>query len=84
MTSTTAPAPTGPVDIRTYVQTSHLQHDMIAADGTVIAHRYQHIVTGIHYVRDYAANGDFGAPVYSGPSELEARKAWVRLYRKYN
>ena len=75
---------TGPVTVRDYVQTSHQQFDMISAAGEVIAHRYQHIVTGNHYVRDYLANGTFGAPIYSGPSEIEARKAWVRLYRKYN
>lgn len=72
----------GPVTVRAYVQTSHQQYDMIAADGTVVAHRYQHIVTGTHYVRDIAAG--CGPPIYSGPSEIEARKAWIRLYRKYN
>ena len=76
---------TGPVTVRDYVETSHLQFDLLANDGrTVLAHRYQHIVTGTHYVRDYAENGPFATPVYSGPSEIEARKAWVKLMRKYN
>jgi hypothetical protein len=74
---------TGPVSIRDYVQTSHQQYEMTAPDGRTLAHRYHHIVTGLHYVRDIAADR-FGAPIYAGPSEVEARKAWVRLYRKYN
>ncbi len=73
---------TGPVTVRDYVQTSHQQYDMRDARGVLVAHRYQHIVTGTHYVRDVADGS--GAPVYSGLSEVEARKAWVRLYRKYN
>lgn len=74
---------TGPVTVRDYVENSHQQFDMIDADGVRVAHRYQHIVTGTHYVRDLAAD-IFGVPVYAGPSEIEARKAWIRLYRKYN
>jgi hypothetical protein len=82
----TTTAPTGPVNIRDYVQTSHQQYDMIAPDGRTLAHRYQHIVTGVHYVRDYGADGStrFAVPVYAGRDEVEVRKAWVRLYRKYN
>lgn len=82
---TNTAAATGPVTINSYVQTSHMHHDIIAADGrTVLVHRYQHIVTGNHYVRDYAGNGQFGAPVYAGPCEIAAKRAFVALYRKYN
>ena len=74
------------VTVRSYVQTGHLNHEMKdVATGMMVAHRYQHVVTGIHYVRDYGpAVESFAPPVYSGPSEQEANKAWITLYRRYN
>jgi hypothetical protein len=76
--------PVGPLLTRDYVATSHQHFELIDQTGRVVAHRYQHIVTGTHYVRDYATNGTFGAPVYEGRDEIEVRKAWVRIYRKWN
>ena len=74
----------GPLLSRSYVQTSHQHYELRDQTGRTVAHRYEHIVTGMHYVRDYVANGTFGVPVYAGPSDLEARKAWVKIYRAYN
>ena len=75
---------TGPVLTTSYVELGHQFHDMIHADGdTRLATRYQHVVTGVHYVRDIYGNR-FGEPVYEGRDDAAANRAWVALYRKYN
>jgi len=79
---------TGPVQTRTYVETSHRHFEILSSDGRVLAHRWSHIVTGYHYVTDFGFAGqtysNLGTDVVTHGSELDAKRAWVKLYRQYN
>lgn len=79
MSQTVAP---GPVLAHTYVQTSHLHHEF-TVDGRVVAHRYQHIVTGMHHVRRIDGGDVIGTPVVNTYDKVVADRAWVALYREH-
>lgn len=81
MATTTAPVPSPPL-VHTYVQTSHLHHDM-TVDGVVVAHRYQHVVTGMHHVRRVAPGAVLGTVVVNTYDKVVADRAWVALYREH-
>lgn len=76
---------TGPVQIRAYVENSHRHVEMLTNDGAVVAHRWEHIVTGHHYVTEFTVEDNIlGVDIVQHATKRQADVAWVKLYKKYN
>lgn len=79
MTTNTAPAA---LAIETTSENGHLIRTL-KVNGTPVAERFQHIVTGQHFVRDFTAGPTGELVIPATRDERAAKVAFMKLYRRH-